>query len=188
MRKTSDSIKNRSKIGLGLALVALGIILVFGGKKGLPESTYTFANEPVRIEGFIKQELEEKKLPKRVIIPGLSIDLEVGRSEIIAGYWEVFENKAGWGVGSGIPGGAGNQVVFAHAREGLFLPLRNIQKEMKVYILTDDVWYLYKVEDIKEVFPNQTEVIAPTEDETLTLYTCSGFNDTMRLIVTAKRE
>ena len=48
-------------------------------------------------------------------------------------------------------------------------------------------WFNYTVSEIKEVIPSQIEVIAPTPDETLTLYTCSGFGDSMRLIVIAKR-
>ncbi|OGM69990.1 hypothetical protein A2975_05285 [Candidatus Woesebacteria bacterium RIFCSPLOWO2_01_FULL_44_14] len=56
----------------------------------------------------------------------------------------------------------------------------------KVYILTEAAWYEYRVEEINEVYPNQTQVIAPTTDERLTLYTCSGFADTKRLIVVAK--
>lgn len=41
--------------------------------------------------------------------------------------------------------------------------------------------------DTKEVLPESVEVVAPTTDETLTLYTCTGFADQKRLIVTAKR-
>ena len=58
---------------------------------------------------------------------------------------------------------------------------------MDVYVLNDDDHYTYEIKEIKEVFPNQTEVVAPTEDETLTLYTCSGFDDARRLIIIAKR-
>jgi len=46
-------------------------------------------------------------------------------------------------------------------------------------------WYKYKVNKITAVYPNQTEVIMPTKNETLTLYTCTGFYDEKRLIVTA---
>jgi len=58
---------------------------------------------------------------------------------------------------------------------------------MKIYVLTKNEWFSYEVSDVKEVLPNQTEVIKPTDDERLTLYTCSGFADTKRLIVTARR-
>lgn len=148
--------------------------------------TYTFANEPVEIKGLSEKEAVGE-LPKRIIIPDLSINLEVRKAEIISGFWEVFSDGAAWGSGSGLPGEAGNQVIFAHAREGLFLPLKNIKTDMAIYVLTDDNWYGYKVKEIKEVYPDQIEVISPTEDETLTLYTCSGFKDSKRLIVVAKR-
>lgn len=176
-----------SKLSLGFALFVLGAILVFGGFQNKHVSNYTFASEPIVIEGFSAEEVDESKVSKRILIPDLSIDLEINKAKEIKGYWEVFEDSAGWGEGSGLPGEVGNQVIFAHSREGLFLPLKDVQNEMEVYILTQDDWYQYKVEEIKEVFPNETQVIAPTDDETLTLYTCSGFNDSRRLIVVAKR-
>lgn len=214
--KTSKS-KPRSagsKLSLGLALLALGALLVFGKPKNISQETsYTFADEPVKVEGFSPQE-GIQNYPKRIVIPALAIDLEVKKAEIIKGFWEVFEDSAAWGEGSGLPGEAGNQVIFAHAREGLFLPLKDVKEGMKIYVLTEDSldlsslppslaepireetgkeslrrsnWYSYEVTEIKQVFPYETEVIAPTEGETLTLYTCSGYADSKRLIVVGKR-
>ena len=180
--------KFRDKVGLGIALIALGIIFVFGGA-GLFKRTNseTFASEPVRIEGFVADEASLEKVPQRIILPELSIDLTVKNSELINGYWQVFTDAAGWGEGSGLPGEPGNQVIFAHARRGLFLPLRDVEIGNKVYVLSKEKWYQYEVKEIKQVLPTQVEVIAPTEDETLTLYTCSGFADSKRLIVIAKK-
>ena len=180
--------KLKDKVGLGIALILLGIIFVFGGA-GLFKrtSSETFASEPVKIEGFIASEEALEKVPQRIILPELSIDLPVKNSGLINGYWQVFTDVAGWGEGSGLPGERGNQVIFAHARRGLFLPLRDIKLGAKVYVLSKEKWYQYEVKEIKQVLPTQVEVIAPTEDETLTLYTCSGFTDSKRLIVVAKR-
>jgi LPXTG-site transpeptidase (sortase) family protein len=178
----------RSKFSFGLALLALGSILVFGQKPQDFTNQDTFASEPVKVEGFDVNTSQEKIIPQQIIIPKLSIDLSVKEAKIIEGYWEVFDDYAGWGEGSGQPGLTGNQVIFAHAREGLFLPLRNIQTGDNIYVFTDTSWFIYQVKEVKEVYPNQVEVIAPTEDETLTLYTCSGYNDSMRLIVIAKRK
>jgi LPXTG-site transpeptidase (sortase) family protein len=177
----------KSKLGLGVALMLLGIILVFGGNNTLKKNLYTFADEPIRIEGFSLNTSQEVNIPINIIIPSVSINLDVKEARIVDGYWEVFEDTAGWGQGSGVPGSLGNQVIFAHAREGLFLPLKEVQVNDEIFVLTEGGWFGYKVNEIKEVFPDQVEVIAPTEDEILTLYTCSGFNDSMRLIVTAKR-
>jgi LPXTG-site transpeptidase (sortase) family protein len=176
----------QSKIPLGISLLILGTILVFGKPlpKENPDLDYSFSQEPVKVEDF--ESHEKGDAPTKIIVPGLSIDLEVGEARVINGYWEVFPDKAGWGEGAGLPGENGNQVIFAHAREELFLPLKDVEVGMKVYVTTENAWYSYRVEKIKEVFPNQIEVIKPTEDETLTLYTCSGFNDEKRLIVIAK--
>lgn len=183
------------KISLGFLLLVLGIFLVstrFGPhtESGL----HTFAEEPIKVQSFSRPE-SYARIPTRVLIPTLSIDLEVRESNEVNGYWEVFEDKAGWGEGSGVPGEIGNQVVFAHARENLFKPLVNAKIGNDIYILAQEnsdlenknTWFRYKIEEIKEVYPNQTEVIAPSDDERLTLYTCSGFGDKKRLIILAKR-
>src|SRR3990172_1164395 len=206
--------KNLSKLGLGIALLVLGAILIserfhFASKI----SSTSFADEPVEIVGFENVEVDDAKLPKRIVIPELSIDLSIKKAQIKGGYWEVFPDAAGWGEGSGLPNEAGNQVIFAHAREGLFLPLREVKQGMRIYVMNESEvdlstlpsevasafqdkgqenirtssWYSYEVVDIKEVYPNQTEVIKPTDDETLTLYTCSGFADSQSLIVFSKK-
>lgn len=129
---------------------------------------------------------EPTQPPLRIVIPKYSTDIPIVESKVIDGYWELSETTASHGIGSANPGDNGNIVVFAHAKEGLFLPLREIKKETLVYILTKDRWYRYTVVDSKLVNPNQIEVIAPTKNATLTLFTCSGFLDNKRLIVTAK--
>ena len=158
------------------------IILVIGFILG-----FVFTRPNVPVSGYDTETVVSESLPTRIIIPSVSIDLPVKKALIIAGYWQVFTDSAAWGDQSGIPGRAGNQVIFAHSRSGLFLPLKDVQLGAKIYVLTDDKSYVYEVKEMKDVKPNQIEVVAPTTDETLTLYTCSGFGDIERLIVVAKR-
>ena len=178
---------NPSKLPLAASLIVLGALLAFS-RQNTSTLSFTFAQEPVEIQGFSQGEGSVENSPSRILIPELSIDLEVLASEIRGGYWLVHENSAGWGVGSGLPGDIGNQVIFAHARDGLFLPLKDIEVDMAIYVFTKDSWYRYKVSNIGEAYPHQTEVIKPSDDERLTLYTCSGYKDTKRLIVTATRD
>lgn len=151
----------------------------------------SFSTEPVTIDKALLEKSDIKKKdelsPQRIIVPSLEIDLPVRQARVINGYWEVFDESAGFGIGSSYPGEKGNQVIFAHARQGLFLPLKKAKTGQKIMVLTKDKWYEYEIKEIKEVSPSQTETIAPTEEETLTLYTCSGFSDSKRLIVIAKR-
>lgn len=177
-----------SKLTLGLILIFLGLYIV-------ASVIGTYTDKKVEESGAVNASAFQnlgpvkpnQKEPVRVIIPSISIDLSVQHAKIIAGYWQVFEDTAAWGEQSGYPGNPGNQVIFAHARKGLFLPLKEITLGAKIYVMTDDKWYAYEVKEIKDVFPGQVEVIAPTTDETLTLYTCTGYEDSKRLIVVAKR-
>lgn len=175
------------KIIVGYLIVLTGLVFVFYGVKREARRVYTFKSEPVEVQGFSEVIDDKKDIPLQISIAELFIELPVRRAEVIDGYWEVFEDSAGWGSGSGVPGEKGNQVIFAHARDGLFLPLLYVEKGMEITVSTEAEAYVYEIMEIKEVYPNQVEVIQPTETETLTLYTCSGFQDKKRLIVTAKR-
>lgn len=175
------------KTVVGCLIVLMGLVFVFYGVKKEAERVYTFKVEPVKVQGFSEMNEDKKDFPTQISIPELFIELPVRRAEVIDGYWEVFEDSAGWGSGSGVPGETGNQVIFAHARDGLFLPLLYVEKGMEITVSTQAETYVYEIMEIKEVYPNQIEVIQPTNTETLTLYTCSGFQDKKRLIVTARR-
>ncbi|KKR31705.1 MAG: Sortase family protein [Candidatus Gottesmanbacteria bacterium GW2011_GWC2_39_8] len=150
--------------------------------------TSSFAHERVKVDKALTLVKEgARDLPVRILIPDLDIDLTVKEAKVVDGFWEVFPTGAAWGSGSGIPGEAGNQVIFAHAREGMFLPLKQAKVNQSIYIFTKDKWYSYKIREITEVLPDNLAVISPTDDETLTLYTCTGSGDARRFIVKAKR-
>lgn len=127
--------------------------------------------------------------PVRIIIPAVNIDLTVEPAKVNDGVWEVHDTKANFGLGSALPENKGNSVIFAHAKDNLFLPLRSVNKNDLISLLTrDGKWFNYQVVEKKEVSPEQIETIRPTFDKTLTLFTCSGFADSQRLIVIAKEK
>lgn len=191
-----------------LALLLSGVLLVAGGfyfseKKSInsaynssssPEensaNVVTFSGEPVRVDVNLLKVNKQKadNSPKRIIIPDIDIDLVVKEAKVVNGYWEVFSDSAGFGSGSTYPNEVGNTVIFAHARKGLFLPLKSSVVGQKVYLLTQEKWFSYTINEVKVILPNQIEVIAPTKEAVLTMYTCSGFADSKRLIVIAKRD
>lgn len=182
----------------GVLLVVLGFLLPKSPKAEIPTPVQvseglsaSFSQEPVKVDktltGKVTDKNKIKDSPIRILIEELKIDLPVKDARVINGYWQVFADSAAFGLGSAYPDEFGNQVIFAHAREGLFLPLRKAKIGQKVTVFTKDRWYAYKIKEIKEVLPNQIEVIAPTKEAILTLYTCSGFSDSKRLIVIAER-
>jgi sortase A len=172
-----------------LLLLSIGAFFLVRSYEANRVVADTVSSEPVKFQGFSNTTIDngDVRIPVRIIIPDLSIDVPIKKAPIIKGYWELFTDAASWGEGSGLPGDVGNTVIFAHVREGLFLPLEKVTLGARVYVLTGGGWYGYYVTDIKVVNPNQVEVVAPTPDETLTLYTCSGPTDSKRLVVVGKR-
>jgi LPXTG-site transpeptidase (sortase) family protein len=140
---------------------------------------------PIKINSALYSSKDKTQDPVRILIPNVSIDLKVIDAQIVNGYWELSDNTASYGLGSGQPGEKNNTVIFAHARQGLFYNLKDVKLNDVIYVFTKDKWYRYKVNKITAVYPNQTEVIKPTTTQVLTLYTCTGFYDEKRLIVTA---
>ena len=168
---------------IGLIFISAALVLITVPIH-LPVSKETGKN-PIIINSKLLGSQITNNNPVRILIPKADIDLSVVNAKIINGYWELSETTASYGLGSGIPGQKGNIVVFAHARQGLFYNLKDVKLNDTIYIFTKDKWYRYKVNKITAVYPNQTDVIQPTKNETLTLYTCTGFDDQKRLIVQA---
>ena len=178
----------------GLFLFTLPLFVKLAGSI---ESAFYIRNKTVTQEfdhgpihsGFKKLTVNEVvgDYPVRLVIPQLKIDLIVKPSRVVNGYWEIHDDSANFGVGSSVPEEIGNTVIFAHAKYNQFGSLRKIKKDYEVSVQTKNgIWHSYKVVEKKEVKPHEVKVVGETEDKTLTLYTCSGFADSKRLIVVAK--
>ncbi len=142
-------------------------------------------NNPIVINSKLLDSKVNQNIPVRILIPNSEIDLKVVPAEIVNGYWETSDTSASYGLGSGHPQSKSNTVIFAHARKGLFYNLKDTKIGEVIYLFTKEKWFRYKVNKITTVYPNEIEVIKPTKDEILTIYTCTGFYDEKRLIVTA---
>ena len=107
-KKASKNKRTKDKLHtliVGLSLVAVGLLFVYRGYNPINNFLKdSFADEPVKAAGFLIKDVGEEKLPSRIIIPKVAIDLPVKKATIVNGYWEVFTDMAGWGDGSGIPG------------------------------------------------------------------------------------
>jgi len=123
--------------------------------------------------------------PERIIISTAGIDLPVITAEIAFNTWEVSETTASYGKGSTVPGNIGNSVIFAHARQGLFGALDQVKPGDQIHVFTKYDWFVYTVTELMVVLPEDTDVIKKRERSELTLFTCTGVNDSHRLVVKA---
>lgn len=196
--KNSSSLKRGSGLfkSFSILLILVGIFLFWNfidleitknkNSSSPALTSSTLKGEPISISKNLLGQINESDPPLRIVLPKNGIDLKVVEAPIINGYWETSDFYASHGQGSANPGNIGNMVIFAHARIGLFYSLKDAKIDDLVYVFTKSKWYQYKIEKITSVYPNEVQVISSTNDERLTLYTCSGFADEKRLIVIAK--
>jgi len=168
----------------GYFLLIFGILLII--------FSFVYKTYRLRILSFngtvTETVIKQYAKPVRIEIPDLKIDLPIEEGGIQDEVWSISEKGATHLNISENPGGKGNIVIYGHNKNKLFGPIRWIKNETIIKVFNaDGVEYDYKVTERVEVKPTDLSYVLPKNEETLTLYTCSGFADSKRLIVVAKR-
>jgi sortase A len=124
--------------------------------------------------------------PQRLILPTLGVNTPVHEVFIENNAWQVASYAAGYHHGTALPGNIGNTVLAGHAglRGAVFRDLGRLTPGAEVVVETGGWRYVYRVRELKNVWPTQVEVMNPTPTPVLTLITCTNW-DTQRLIVVA---
>jgi sortase A len=124
--------------------------------------------------------------PQRLIMPTLGVDTPVQEVFIENNAWQVANYAAGYHHGTALPGNIGNTVLAGHAglRGAVFRDLGRLKPGAEVVVETGGWRYVYRVRELKSVWPTQVDVMDPTPTPVLTLITCTNW-DTQRLIVVA---
>lgn len=158
----------------------------------LPYTTAAMAEAPVADEflsprqGVVEGPADAAPQPTRLLIPGITLDTPVHEVFVVDGAWQVADYAAGYLSGTGLPGGPGNTVLAGHAglRGAVFRDLGALAPGNDIFLDAAGLRYHYRVREVKNVWPNQIEVLDPTATPTLTLMTCTNW-DTQRLVVVA---
>ncbi len=126
-------------------------------------------------------------IPIRVQIPSQKIDLPITEAAIHNGVWDTSQTSATHLDSSARPAEQGNIVIYGHNLVRLFGKIRGMKKGDAISVISQDGTVHHYVVDLTEtVKPDDIQVVLPTSREELTLYTCTGFLDTLRFIVKAK--
>lgn len=155
---------------IGLLFVASGFITI--GTK-----------QPPRISSPV---FEQRLLPVKIQLPsGKHINLV--RTQLSDGTWYVDDTQGNYLSESAGLETPGNVVIYGHNYPQIFGSLDEVKTgELVSVIDQNQVEHRYQIEGITEVDPSDTSWIQPTTEPLLTLYTCSGFLDSKRLIVRAR--
>ncbi len=157
--------------------------MVFSVVWKIDRGSLGFQNQPKPV----KEVSIESKKPFNLKIAKAKISLNVEESGIVNGNWEVSRDGVSHLNTSGVPGNRGNVVIYGHNKSNILGPLETVRIGDEVTITTrDNENHIYKIKSIEVVSPSRVDVINPTEEEVLTIYTCTGFLDSKRLVVKAK--
>lgn len=177
--KNASKLKKIKKFFKKNYLIVLGIFLifVFGLWRYHNLRILSFSYQPA-----VNQVESIGFTPKHIKAYPVGVDVDILQAVIVDGIWPVFPNSAGF-VTNG-----NNLIVYGHNKDQIMGPIRYIKNDA-VVTLTDSSGgeHEYKVEKTDTVDPDNLMYLQKTDDETLTIYTCTGFWDTKRFIVVAKR-
>ncbi len=128
-----------------------------------------------------------EKRPVHIEIPWF-VDVDISQQVLVAGEWTIAEREASHLANSARPGEAGNIIIYGHNTRPILGNIRALQGgEIVTLTSADGSKHQYQIKQIVEVRPDQVEYLLPTSEETLTIYTCSGFMDQKRFIVRGER-
>jgi len=176
---------NHKKIGVYFLGLLIGINLIIAGAlyKTYQKTVLSFNVSPV----VITKSQYRPPAPQRVIIENRGIDLQTTPSEIIDDIWQVSNTDSSYLESSARPNEGGNVVIYGHNTNNIFGKLHNAQIDDIIKVENQDSNIIaYKVDSIQSVTPDTIDYVLPKDEEVLTLYTCTGFLDSKRLVVTAK--
>lgn len=120
----------------------------------------------------------------QIQVPAIGVDAPIVQGD----GWEQLKKGVGQHIGSANPGTDGNVVLSAHndVFGEIFRDLDQLKAGDVVILYTNQRSYTYVVTGIDVVEPTRVEVMAPTDNPTVTLISCYPYRvDTQRIVVQA---
>jgi len=121
---------------------------------------------------------------QRLQIPAINVDAPVVQGD----GWEQLKKGVGQHIGTPNPGQNGNLVLSAHddVFGEIFKDLDQLKVGDQIIVYTNQKSYTYQVTDSQIVLPTQVEVMAPSQNPTITLISCYPYGvDNKRIVITA---
>jgi len=184
-RSWFKTLSSLQKKGLSLLLFGsffLFLFFSFQAYQFFQQNRLAFSQTPA-----LTTEIKEEEIPQRIIIPQISLDLTITPAKIVNNHWQTSEEGASYLLGSGIPGQKGNVILYGHNKQLLLGPIRWLKEGEEIKIINRrGEEYIYSIVQTKTVTPETVEILAPSEEAVLTLYTCTGFLDRERWVIVAQ--
>ena len=135
----------------------------------------------------VQKSTENLDVPVEILIPSIQIDLKVDPGQIKDGVWLISDTEATFLNTSAAPGTGGNTVIYGHNKKVIFgnLPYLSLGQKISVKTKSGKI-YNYITDQKYFVGPDRVDLVSPTKDDELTIYTCYGLFDSQRVVIKAK--
>jgi LPXTG-site transpeptidase (sortase) family protein len=164
-------------LSLGLLMISVSLLHFYLQRRAL-----TLSRSEVAEYTVTQTRLPE---PAKIYIQWF-VDTPIESMSLVNGVWGISNDKASYLIQSARPGESGNIILYGHNTRKILGNIRALQGgETVTLTTTNGIEHQYRVSQITEVSPTQVDLLQPTQSEVLTMYTCSGFLDSMRFIVRA---
>ncbi|HRN70412.1 MAG TPA: sortase [Candidatus Woesebacteria bacterium] len=167
-------------ITIGLLCIAIGSFLLWerNNPNRLAFTTYTQTNYQ-----------NTQLIPVRIDIPSIQVNLPIVQSRIEQSNWNTTKDGVSYLSSSPIPGKKGNSILYGHNWSNLLGNLPQVKPGETIEIeYNNGSKNIFTIHSMGVVTPDQTHVLSSSNDTRITLYTCTGFLDSKRLVVTAVLE
>lgn len=180
--------KNTRVNFLANILLILGFLFaIFGGYLIYQRYNPQKLSFDIKYDSVLKPLNYSGAIPVAISIQSQKIELPIIPSEIRNNKWEATTKGVSYLKGSALPGEKGNSILYGHNWPNLLGNLSKVKPGDKITInFQDNSSKDFLVEYTAKVKPDQTSVLESSLDNRITLYTCSGFLDSLRLVVVAK--
>lgn len=127
--------------------------------------------------------------PAYIHIPDLKINLPIYPAIKNGKDWDTTTKGVSYLISTPVPGTKGNAVLYGHNWNNLLGRLHKAKIGNRVAITYKNGKNIYfRINSLAVVSPDQVGILNDTKDTRITLYTCTGFLDNKRLVITALAE
>ena len=146
-----------------------------------------YSPKKLEFENVVQEKTYASEIkPVKLLIPDLKIENGVYGAQVSENKWESTSKGISYLSTSPIPGETGNSILYGHNWNSILGNLVKVKPGEKIKIvMSNGEERNFLVEYTSVVDPNQTYILSQTKDKRITLYTCTGFLDTKRFVVTA---
>lgn len=128
--------------------------------------------------------IEQTANPHTIEIPSISLTMNIKPAVALANDWQVYDDAVSWLSTSGNLN-SGNIVLYAHNKKDAFGKIIQMGIGNEIILKSDQIEQKYQVTQIFDATPKDIHLLENTNENKLTMYTCSGWFDAKRFFVIA---